>query len=239
MLFFQGRRASRLPLAVILRAVGAVKSFTQGCEDFRLEGITHAELQYARRSLNADKPHPVHGDVVHFESRGIKTDSESGTALSVRGVHPLRVGNVECFNSELQPVVFTPRQVERLSYSHVEIDVTRQPEHVSISRLARKRIAETSVSFEQIAVKEPAASYRTRLDRTIRSHRVALRVPVSGPTSIVERSADGQAGIPAEDARHLPSTNNSIYHFTSVTEEASTTSEWKLPQSIRVDDMTN
>ena len=103
----------------------------------------------------------------------------------------MRVGDIKRFNSQLQFVVFVPRQVEGLGNSHVEIDVTRQPEHVSISGFPWERIAEASVGLKRITVEEPAASCRTRFDRRIGSYRVALRVPVCCPASIVEWSADG------------------------------------------------
>ena len=71
------------------------------------------------------------------------------------------------------------------------------------------------------------------------SYRIALSVPVSCPASIIERSADRQTGVPAEDPCELPTTNEGICHSIDVAEEGSTASKWKLPQGIRVDDMTD
>ena len=92
------KRAEALPQPAILLVEPQV----------RLEGIPDAKLHDARRSLNAGKPHPVHWNVVQFESRWIEPDSESGTAASVRRVHALCVGDIERFHSELQLLVFTP-----------------------------------------------------------------------------------------------------------------------------------
>ena len=105
---------------------------------------------------------------------------------------PLSIANIERFNANLQFLFFTPWHTEALAQPHVEINVTRNSEDISITSLSRFGVPEAPISVLGIAAKQlrwgGAASCRASLNG-LDSRDVTLHVPVSGPTCIVKDAA--------------------------------------------------
>src|SRR5678815_4951410 len=106
-----------------------------------------------------------------------------------------------------------PGHLERLVESHVQSDVARSTEHISIAHFAWSTRSETAVSSnsvgEDIRLSVKAIARRSRFDR-LNPCAIRLHVPVRGPKTAVKWSLDRESTIPTEDSRGGPTAQHFV-----------------------------
>src|SRR6185295_2539599 len=134
-----------------------------------------------------------------------------------------------------------PRQLERLVQSHVQSNVARSTEHVSVAVFARSSTTEAAISskpvLEDIWLSFKSIARRRRFDG-LNSRAVRLHVPVRGPNTAVKRCLDRESTIPTEDSRRGPTAQHLINEVVSVTQVTLAATKRKSNDPVCIDDMT-
>src|SRR5687768_4700747 len=105
-----------------------------------------------------------------------------------------------------------PRHLERLVKSHVQGNISRSTEHVSVAHFARPSRSETTIRRNPIA-EEVRSSEVIPIDwirlNGLNANTIRLHVPIRGPdTTVKRRSGDWQSTVPTENTRRLPATKH-------------------------------
>ena len=114
------------------------------------------------------------------------------------------IGDVENLPPKLQLLFFAPRHGDGFAQSKVDINITGKVKGVALAGLAGICVAEAAIGRQSIAAKELWRSVGVAAgwalpDRGDLSG-IALCIPVSGPTHVIERRRKRKTGIPAVDA---------------------------------------
>src|ERR1700741_4261612 len=134
-----------------------------------------------------------------------------------------------------------PGHLERLVETHVEGDVARSTENVSVAIFTWSSCSKTTVSSqpvsEDIRLSTKSIRCRTRFD-WFHSRAVGLHVPVCGPNAAVKRSLDWKSTVPAEDSRSGPAAQHFVHQAVGVCQESLTTAKRKSDHPVRIDNVT-